>query len=79
MPLVHGVVRQDVHAQVEPHPRRIAADGRRPHDDGREVGRLVLEQERLAQALVLVVVGERDERMLFGDFGCVADAVDRAG
>ena len=44
-----------------------------------ELRRLVPEEDRLAQALVLVVVGERHQRMLLGHVRRVAHAVDRAG
>ena len=70
---------QDVDGQVQPQARRVAADGRRADDHRGEVGRLMLEEERLAEALVLVVVGERDERMLLGDLRRVADPVDARG
>ena len=39
--------------------RRVSAHGGRPDDDGGEGGALVAEQDGLAHALVLVVVGQR--------------------
>src|SRR5439155_19331757 len=49
-----------------------------PADDiHREVRGLMTEEDGLTQALVLVVVGERDQRVFLGDLWSVANAVDR--
>ena len=77
-PLLYGVIGQDVDRQIEAHPRRVTADRRRADGHAGEVGRLVPEEHRLAQALVLVVVGERHERVLLGHLRRVAHAIDRA-
>ena len=67
--VVDRVVGQDVDRQVEPLRGRVAADRRRPDGHADEVRRLVLEQQRLAHALVLVVERERHERMVLGHVG----------
>ena len=75
---VDGVVGEDVDRQVEALARRVAAHRRRPDHHAGEVRRLVLEQQRLAHALVLVVERERHQRVVLGHVRRVGHAVDRA-
>ena len=74
-PLIDREAGEDVDGQVQPLPRRVAADGGGADDHGGEVRGLVAEQDRLAHALVLVVVGEGHERMVLGDVRSVADPI----
>src|SRR6185295_7736147 len=76
--LVDRMIREDVDGQVEAQARRVAAHRRRPDDDGRKRGRLILEQQRLGHPLETVVERQRNERMLLGDLRRIADAVDGA-
>src|SRR5207249_10834891 len=64
--VVDGVVGQDIDRQVQTLARREAAQRRRPDRYAYEPGGLVLEETRLAQALVLVVEREWDQRVLLG-------------
>ena len=75
-PFVHRVVGQDVHRQVEPRARAIAANRGRPHDDAGEIVGFVLPQQRLAHPLEFVVERQRHQRMFLGHVGRVGDAVD---
>ena len=75
---VNRVIGQDIDRQIEPHPRRISADGRGPYDDGREFRRLMTKQEGFTKAFVLVVIGQRHQRVVFGHVRRVADAINRA-
>src|SRR4029077_14710037 len=77
--LVDRETREDVDGQVQALAGREAAHGGGPDDHGGEVGSLVPEQDRLAHPLVLVVVGERDERMVLGDVWSIAHPVDARG
>src|SRR5262249_28603340 len=52
---------------------------RRPEDDADKTIVGVLQQQRFAHALVLVVEGQWHERMIFGDVRLVGHAIDRAG
>ena len=63
--VVHGVVGQDVDREIEPHTRAVTADRGWPDRDADEVFGLVLEQQRLAQALELVVQRQWHQGMLF--------------
>ena len=58
-------VGEDVHGQVEPQPRRVAAHRGRAQDEAREARRLRLQQHLLAEGLVLRVVGQRNEWQTF--------------
>jgi hypothetical protein len=78
--LVHdGMGGQDIDRKIEPHPLGIAADRGGPNGHADEVVRLVLEQQRLAEALVLVVIRDRQQGMILGHLRLVGHAVDRAG
>ncbi len=70
-PVVDGVVGQDIDRQIQTLARREAAQRRRADRYAYEPGGLVLEEKRLAQALVLVIEREWDQRVLLGHVGCL--------
>ena len=79
-PVVHRVVGQDVHGQVEAEARGIAAHGGGAEHERGEAGGLRLQQHVLAEGLVLGVVGERRQGQLLGNVLLVLDPVHaRAG
>ena len=71
---LHG---QHVDGDIEPLPRRIAADRGGPHDLHHHVV-LVGQHDALAAHLGLVVFGDRQQFEIFGDLLLVLDAVDAA-
>src|SRR5258708_14800190 len=73
-----GVIGQDIYREIEPHPRRIAADRRRPNSHAGEFRGPMAEEDWLAESFVLVVVGQRHERMFLRDLRELAYAVHRA-
>ena len=76
--VVDRVVGEDIDREVESLPRRVAADRRRPHGDGRKAGALLCEQHRLAGGLVLVVERHRHQRVLLRHLRRIAHAVHAA-
>ena len=76
--LVHGVARENVHRQVQALSRAVAAERRGPDDDSCKVVGEVLQEERLAHSLVLVVESERDQGVIFRHVWSVAHAVHGA-
>ncbi|CAB4699595.1 unannotated protein [freshwater metagenome] len=77
--VVDRMIGQDVHREVKALARGVTTKRRGTDDRAHEIGRLVLEQQRLAHALVLVVEGERHQRMILRHVGMVRDPVHGAG
>src|SRR5579859_3995236 len=69
----------NIHGQIESLSGRVAAHSSRPNDHRREVRRLVVSENRFAEAFVLVVVGKWNQRVLFGHVGSIAHTVDTGG
>src|SRR3546814_18480519 len=74
-----GVVGEDVYRKVQPQPGGVSANRRRAEGDAHEILVGVAGEQGLAHALVFVLEGQRDERVVLGHVRGGGNAIDETG